>query len=549
MPFSPASGLQLPGDARALLEAVVAMSSDLDLHSVLNRIVVSACELTGARYGALGVLGPAEGPDKRIWLSDFVTHGLSPAEHRAIGELPRGHGILGLLIGHPQPLRLRHLKDHPQSVGFPANHPPMAAFLGVPVRIRGTVFGNLYLTEKTSTDKTGTGKAGGEEFTEQDETLVQALAAAAGSVIDNARAFSLGERRRQWLEASSKISEALQTPGRLDEALVHIAGSTRRITGAVTAAVVQHDAESGTDISAFDGMRTDELPELVTSLAADIARAESEGDVVTVRGEDRTIVLVPLRAHLARPGFLLAAFDGARHMLDAEEVELLGSFADQAALALDRAQALQDRQELMLISDRDRIARDLHDLVIQRLFATGLQLQGVRRYAVNDEVVERIDNAVRELDVTINDIRSTIFDLQRSRQDSLRADVRAVVREYTPVLGFDPMVRTAGPVDLAVSSSVGAQVLAVLREALSNVARHAEASAAFVEVEAGSEMVVLRVTDNGKGLPQDRRESGLRNVRRRAAEHGGAVRLLNEEPHGTRIEWTAKLGGSADPVA
>ena len=196
----------------------------------------------------------------------------------------------------------------------------------------------------------------------------------------------------------------------------------------------------------------------------------------------------------------------------------------------------------MLVADRERIARDLHDLVIQRLFATGLQLQGARRLVADGDVRDRLDAAVADLDVTIRDIRSTIFELQRSHDESLRADVRGVVREYVPVLGFTPLVRSTGPVDTTATPVVGAQLLAVLREALSNVARHAEADAAVIEVEATGQQLALRVTDNGRGVPVDRRESGLRNVRRRATELGGTVQLLAEEPHGTRLEWTVPLG-------
>ena len=525
-------GLDLPRNARALLDAVVAISSDLDMHTVLNRIVVSACEITGARYGALGVLGNSGG------LIDFITFGLTAEEHKAIGVLPRGHGILGLLIDHPEPLRLKHLQEHPKSYGFPPNHPPMERFLGVPVRIRGTVFGNLYLTDK----------ANGEDFTEQDEMLVEALATAAGFVIENARAYAQSERRRQWLEASAQVSEALQPPVRLADALRQIAIGARRVSGASAVAVVQRREDSEHEISASDGVKAVQVREIVTALEDHIVRAESEGDIMVVpQGAERTVVLVPLRAHLAANGVLLVALDGGRGTLESEEAELLASFADQASLALDRAQAISDRQELMLVSDRDRIARDLHDLVIQRLFATGLQLQGARRNAVSDEVMERIDSAVADLDVTIRDIRSTIFELQHSHELSLRADVRGVAKEYVPVLGFTPMVRTSGPVDTAVPQPVGEQLLAVLREALSNVARHSEADAAVVEVEATDGEIVLRVTDNGKGLPADRHESGLRNVRRRATEHGGAVRLLPEEPHGTIVEWRVPLASIPTP--
>jgi signal transduction histidine kinase len=524
-------GLELPANARALLDAVVAISSDLDLHSVLKRIVVSACQITGARYGALGVIGHGGG------LVDFVTHGIGEADHAAIGDLPRGHGILGLLIDHPEPIRLSNIQDHPKSYGFPPNHPPMERFLGVPVRIRGTVFGNLYLTEKE----------GGDDFTDQDEKLVLALASAAGFVIENARDYSQSERRRQWLEATAQINDALQPPVRLDDALRQIAIGARRVSGASAVAVVRRAAETVHEIAAWDGRRSEDLRPLVRALETHITGAEEEATVVVIpQGAERTVVLVPLRAHLAPDGVLLVVLDAGRGSLESDEAELLASFADQASLALDRAQAISDRQELMLVSDRDRIARDLHDLVIQRLFATGLALQGARRIAVSEEVCERIDSAVADLDVTIRDIRSTIFELQHGHELSLRADVRGLVKEYIPVLGFTPMVRTSGPLDTAVPQGIAEQLLAVLREALSNVARHAEADAAVVEVEARGSEVMLRVADNGRGLPADRHESGLRNARRRASDKGGRLRLLPEEPHGTVLEWTVPMGSASD---
>ncbi|MEP7089402.1 MAG: GAF domain-containing protein [Nocardioidaceae bacterium] len=520
-----ATGGGLPDDVRSLLDAVVAISADLDLHTMLDRIVVSACRITGARYGALGVLG------NNRELVDFVTSGLTAAEHAAIGELPRGHGILGLLIEEPHALRLRTLAAHPASYGFPPNHPPMDSFLGVPVRIRGTVFGNLYLTEKQ----------GGGDFTDQDELLVDSLARAAGFVIDNARSFGQSERRRQWLEASAQVVEALQPPVQLSDALRRIVVTARRVTGAVAVAVV-HARGGGYDVVSAEGPEGLDLEAVAASVREDIARAESDVQLVVVpRGERGTLVLVPLRAHLAATGVLLMVLGAGQGTLEAEEAELLASFADQASLALDRAQAVSDRGELMLVADRDRIARDLHDLVIQRLFATGLQLQGARRMVSGNEVADRLDSAVSDLDVTIRDIRSTIFELQSPHDVSLRTDVRGVVKEYVPVLGFTPLVRSDGPVDTAVDASVGAQLLAVLREALSNVARHAGADAAVLEVLVSGRAVVLRVTDNGTGLPAARRESGLRNVRRRASELGGSVSFHDEEPHGTRLEWTAPL--------
>jgi signal transduction histidine kinase len=194
-----------------------------------------------------------------------------------------------------------------------------------------------------------------------------------------------------------------------------------------------------------------------------------------------------------------------------------------------------------VVSDRDRIARDLHDLVIQRLFATGLQLQGLRLMAGDNEVGTRIDKAVDDLDLTIKDIRSTIFELQNRAPGSLRSDLRALVKEYVPVLGFTPVVRTVGPVDTAVPDNVHTELLAVLREAMSNIARHALADRAYAELSVSDTEVVLQVTDDGTGAPDDRHESGLRNARRRAAELGGSFELRPNHPQGTVFVWRAPL--------
>src|SRR6478609_1688523 len=235
MPPPPDQPEGLPAAARALLEAVTAISSDLDLRSVLARIVEAATQLTQARYGALGVIGSDS------FLVEFVTTGLDDAERAAIGELPHGRGILGLLIHEPEPLRLDDLTQHPQSSGFPPNHPPMGSFLGVPVRIRGTVFGNLYLTEKVD----------GQSFSREDQLLVESLASAAGFVIDNARAYGLSERRRQWLEAYAELSDALQPPIELDRALSEVTRAARVISGAVATAVIR--IENGHAVHTSDG--------------------------------------------------------------------------------------------------------------------------------------------------------------------------------------------------------------------------------------------------------------------------------------------------------
>ena len=515
----------LAGPAQALLEAVMAISSDLDLHAVLSRIVRSATELTGATYGALGVIGP-DGEN----LVDFVTTGIGARHRELIGDLPRGHGILGLLIEHPEAIRLDDLSAHPSSYGFPPNHPPMTTFLGVPVRIRGTVFGNLYLTEK----------AGGTAFTEQDELLVRGLATAAGFVIENARAYGLSERRRQWLEASAQLADALQPPIEIETALRLITQTVRSVSGAVAAAVVSFDDGRERIVSAYPG-DAERVTRALDRATATVRRTDVE-QVVELRTNGLNAVAIPLRAHLAERGCLVALFERDLAPRDFEERELLVSFADQAALALDRVAAFADREELAVISDRERIARDLHDSVIQRLFATGLQLQGTAMLASSPEVVGRLEQAVADLDLTIRDIRGTIFELQHRPAGSLRTEIHAIVREYVPVLGFTPAVRMSGPVDTRVSDTVRDQLLPVLREAVSNVARHAMAHHVAVELHAVDHELRLVVSDDGAGLPENAAESGLDDARRRASSLGGTLDLAPHQPRGTRFIWRVPLG-------
>ncbi|GAB3022272.1 putative histidine kinase response regulator [Nocardioides flavus (ex Wang et al. 2016)] len=514
----------LGADARSLLEAVTAISSDLDLASVLTRIVEAATALTGARYGALGVLG-SDGE-----LVEFITIGIDDRTRALIGDLPRGRGILGVIIDDPSGLRLTDLSAHPSSVGFPANHPPMTSFLGMPVRIRGTVFGNLYLTEKT----------GGGPFTDADESLVEELARTAGYVISNARSFALSERRRQWLEASAELAELLQPPVDLDAVLPEIVSTARQVSRARAVALwsslgPEHDTVSVAP-DADDAWVAD-----VLSDARATVEPGTSASAVTTSEAGVPLVVVPLRSHLAPVTALVAVSHPGAGLLDVQERDLFAGFADQVALSLDRTQALSDRQELALISDRERIARDLHDIVIQRLFATGLQLQGVAAMTGGGAVAERLDKSVAELDDTIKAIRGTIFELQDRRGDSLRAAVRKLVKEYVPVLGFTPAVRTTGPVDTAVPPGLGAQLLAVLREAVSNVARHALADSAEVDVVVSEDLLELRVADDGVGLPDEVSESGLRNARRRADDLGGSLEVATAGERGTVLLWRVPL--------
>jgi signal transduction histidine kinase len=513
----------LGGASQALLDAVTAISSDLDLTSVLTRIVEAATALTDAQYGALGIIG-SDG-----MLVEFITTGIDERQRALIGDLPRGRGILGVIIEDPEGLRLVDLSAHPKSTGFPSNHPPMTTFLGMPVRIRGTVFGNLYLTEKR----------GGQPFTVEDEMLVEALARTAGFVIENARAYGLSERRRQWLEASAELGDALEPPVQLHRALSLIVQSARSVSRARAAALLGTGDGTPDTVAADDG-DVEVVQAFLDEIRSEVDLDPAAGPVHMSRAGLEAVV-VPLRAHLAPVRALVTFLDRTSPLRDAEERELLAAFADQAALALDRAQAMVDREELALISDRERIARDLHDVVIQRLFATGLQIQGIAAMAGTGDLADRLDAAVGDLDDTIKAIRGTIFELQNKQTASLRAEIRTLVREYVPVLGFTPGIRTSGPIDTAVPSAVRDQLLPVLREAVSNVARHALADSAFVEVSVGTRELVLTVTDDGVGISGDLQESGLRNVRRRAADLGGTLEVTPGAGRGTNLVWRVPL--------
>ncbi|NUR93631.1 MAG: GAF domain-containing protein [Kribbellaceae bacterium] len=532
---------------RALLDAVVGIGADLDLNSTLDRIVTAACELAGARYGALGVVGP---DGKR--LVRFITHGVSDDEIAAIGPYPEGHGILGLLIEHPEPIRMHDLAEHPRSYGFPSNHPPMKSFLGVPIRTREHAFGNLYLTEKT----------GGADFTEDDERTVTALAAAAGVVIDNARLYADTEQRRHWHEVTAEITQLMLGEFDADQALQLIARRAREVAGAQVAAVLLADADElvvravdGPDAFAkYVGRRIpSDVPVLgrVSSgrgeqvVIEDLAQILKDAGGLTEFPEGATLARTTLASlppgNSGTGGVLVIATEQGANTRIADGADLVRMFAGQATLALERAQAQRDRDMLAVLEDRDRIARDLHDLVIQRLFATGLQLQGMHRL-VRPEHQQRISRAVDDIDTTIHDLRAAIFELQQPPDaSSLRGDVQALVSEYAEALGFRPRLVISGPIDTVVPAAVRPQILAMVRESLSNVVRHAQATEVTVELNAGADEVVARTADNGVGIGERRRNSGLRNLTERAQALGGTVAVRDNEPRGTILELRAPL--------
>ncbi|WP_350275727.1 GAF domain-containing sensor histidine kinase [Kribbella sp. HUAS MG21] len=529
---------------RALLDAVVGIGADLDLNSTLDRIVTAACELADSRYGALGIVGP----DGRR-LIRFITHGVTAEEIAAIGPYPEGHGILGLLIEHPEPIRMHDLAEHPRSYGFPPNHPPMKSFLGVPIRTREHAYGNLYLTEKT----------GGADFTEDDERTVTALAAAAGVVIDNARLYADTEQRRRWHEVTAEITQLMLGEFDPDQALQLIAQRSREVSGTDVAAVLLADdselvvraVDGPPDFQRFAGQRVPaDLPVLGRALNGgeqvvieDLAELLKNNGTLTEFPEGARLsrtTMVPLPAgSTGTGGLLVVASERGPNTTMSDGADLMRMFAGQATLALERAQAQRDRDMLAVLEDRDRIARDLHDLVIQRLFATGLQLQGMHRLA-RPEHQQRLTQAVEDIDTTIRDLRAAIFGLQQAPGSStLRGDIQALVDEYAEPLGFRPRFTVTGPIDTAVPTAARPQILATVRESLSNIVRHAKASQATVEVEVTGSAVFARITDDGVGIGSSTRRSGLRNLTERARTLGGSVQITDNDPRGTVVELRA----------
>ncbi|MFI8255173.1 GAF domain-containing protein [Streptomyces filamentosus] len=532
-----------------LLEAVMSVGRELDLPSVLRGIVEAAVSLVDAEYGALGVIGE----DRR--LSEFLPIGIDDDLRERIGALPSGHGILGELIRNPEPLRLTELSEHPASYGFPAHHPPMHSFLGVPVRVRDEVFGNLYLTEKR----------GGADFDAEDESVVTTLAVAAGIAIENARLYEEGRRRQRWLAASSDFTRALLSgtgetevlDGMLEQAVDiadadmgvfylvgpegELRGSLARGDGADTHRGVVLSSSEGTlaaaALAATDGLITlaDVSSDARVTVQPERWRGFGPAVAVTVGTKERL------------SGVLILARRGGRTQFTRAETAALPGFAGQAALALELADRRRDAEQVTLLEDRDRIARDLHDLAIQRLFATGITLQSARRFIEHPEAVDRLTRAIDDLDATIKIIRSTIFGLREhdtpGTAPKLRSRVVTAVDAGAATLGFAPALRMEGLLDTDVPVDIADDVVAVIGEALTNVARHAQAHRTEVAVVADDGTLEVTVGDDGIGLTPDRVDRGLRNLAERAERLGGSL-TVHSPPGpggGTRLTWRIPL--------
>jgi signal transduction histidine kinase len=485
---------------RVLLRATRAVAADLDLPVVLRQIVGSARELANAQYAALGVIAPDGG------LSQFVTVGMDTETVAAIGPPPRGRGVLGLLVRQPRSIRLTDLGEHEASFGFPEGHPPMRTFLGVPIRIRDKTYGNLYLTDRRD----------GQPFSSEDEELVGALAATAAVAIANARLYAETSRRQRWQQATTDITTALLSGTGPRQALRMIADLASTLLDADDARVV------------------DEL-----GVAEPAAEATVEiGSGPTIR--------VPLGGGKDRHGNLVLSRRPGRPVFDDEDRLMAIGFAEQAALALELARTRADSERVRVLEERERIARDMHDHVIGRLFGAGLSVQSLSRWLDDEQGQQRLAEHVDELDAVIRDIRTSIYALQRGRGDAWtpRARMEQVISESTGHLGFDPELRLEDPLDGSLSQAVVENLLAVLREALTNIARHAQATRVEVRVSTG-EAVELRIVDNGRGIPERTEQPaaradgghGLRNMAHRATSLGGTFSVTGIPGSGTTLIW------------
>lgn len=529
-----------------LVEAMLVVTSGLDLDTTLQTIVRAATELVDARYGALGVRGDSGSDGDE--LVEFVAVGIDDDARRLIGPPPTGRGVLGVLMADPKPIRLDDIRMHPDSVGFPADHPPMHTFLGVPVRVHDEVYGNLYLTEK----------AGGQPFDEDDEVLVEALAAAAGIAIANARLYEQSRARQSWIEATRDIATELLRETEPSRVFRLIADEALRLTGADAVLVAVPLAADSADTDALVvaetagaagdsgcvapiSLRDSVVGEVFGSRTA--RRVSDLGDLGTVAElvpDAGPALLLPLQTSEAVAGVLVVLRRrGARGFSD-EQLAMTANFADQAALAWQLADAQHRMRELDVITDRERIARDLHDHVIQRLFAAGLTLQGAIPRSGSADVAQRLTDTVDELQAVIQEIRTTIFDLHGGAPGAtrLRQRVEDAVAAFAGQ-GLRTGVHFVGPLSV-VDATLADHAEAVVREAVSNAVRHSGARTLTVAVRVEDELSV-EVADDGCGIPAGVTPSGLNNLRARADEVGGELTVDTAPGGGTVVRWVAPL--------
>lgn len=525
-----------------LVEAMLTVTSGLDLDATLRRIVRTAIELVDARYGALGVRG--QGHD----LVEFIYEGIDEETRALIGDLPQGRGVLGVLIDDPKPIRLDHIQHHAASVGFPANHPPMRTFLGVPVQIRDEVFGNLYLTEK----------ANGQLFGDDDEVLVQALAAAAGIAIENARLYEQSRARQSWIEAARDIATEMLSGAAAGRVFRLIADKALVLADAKATLVAVPPDSDVPPSDATELVITETAGEI--SAAADRAaiavRGTAIGEVFRERAPRRLVscdlaigtaaascpaLLLPLRTPDAVAGVLVVLRCTDAAPFTDEQLDMMAAFADQAALAWQFASSQRRMRELEVLTDRDRIARELHDHVIQRLFAVGLAMQATLPLARAPEVRRRLAESVDDLQDVVADIRKAIFDLHAAPSGAprLRQRLEEAISQFSGD-GMRTTVRFVGPI-AAVEAPLADHAEAVLRQAVGTAVRHANATKLDVTIRVDDELCI-EVADDGRLDPDEVVDNGLADLRRRAEDVGGVLAVESGPDGGTVLRWSAPLG-------
>ena len=529
-----------------LLRVIVEIGAGLDLDATLHRIISAARELTSAPYGALAVR------DRDGNLISFVHEGMDAETVRRIGHLPVGKGLLSLSLLDTPALRMDDLTTHRAAVGFPEHHPPMRGFLAVPITIRGTVFGNLYLTHVHPA----------RVFSESDEVAARALAFAAAVAIDNAQVFERERMSVKWMEASREITTALLSrPEPHRRPLQLIAERAQALTDAEQAIVlVPADADAPDD----------EVDTLVVSAAVGLNASDVLGQRVPVDGStsgavfrsgepliteelrypihsftdvgQRPAILMPLRARDEVVGVIAVARGADQPPFNESYLDLVSDFATHAAIALVLASARDDARQLTILAERERIAHDLHDHVIQRLFAAGMNLQGTLARARSPEVVDRLNRTLDDLQTIVEEIRTTIFALKSpvAASGDFRQRIQRVVSDLTRNRDLVTTVRMEGPMT-AVGAHLADYAEAVTTEAVSNALRHSGASRLTVEISV-ADMFILNVIDDGCGIPAgNTRHSGLANMKRRAEQLGGTCEITSLPAGGTRVHWVAPL--------
>lgn len=537
-----------------LLEAGLTLASELSLPIVLQRIVDLAAQVTDARYGALGVIGE-DGE-----LVEFITTGLAAKQRRAIGALPRGRGVLGLLIQQPKPIRITNIAEHPKSVGFPANHPPMRSFLGAPVQAMGKVFGNIYLAEKRGDSK----------FSREDEESVVILATQAGAAIANATLYAETRRRERWLDALRDITSEILAGSDADALLAGIVEHARELAGADSASILTSTSTPGQlVVAAAVGAQAAQVRGQVVPALSSISGAvmESGKPLVTqdasadsgayqpiVRlGRVGPAVFVPLRIRGRATGTLMVANVKGGRRFDPETVRLVETFADQASVAMEYVRAQADVRRVGLMEERERIAKELHDGIIQSLFAVGMNLQGTALMSGSPEISARVEGAVGELDNVIRDLRNYIFGLRPGILADRQLD------QALRTLGEEAQANSGSAVVVEIDRNLAArlsgrshEIVQLTREALSNVARHAKAKRSTVRLAQAGRSAQLTIEDDGSGFDTRRKSSGsgLRNMRQRASALGGTLRITSKEAQGTtlRITFPISENGAVRPA-